>query len=453
MKKLSIRFRVTLWFTLLMTLLVGVVLTFLFLTSGSILHVSSEKKLVYAVASIEEPPDANSRSDEHSNGKGENGFIRKGVYLSVYDASGTLLEGIVPTGFDSSTPFLLQQARTIETNGVKWTVYDTKIVLPQMGEVWVRGVQPAGDSEATVASMMQIALIALPFFVVLAALGGYFLTGRAFRPVKQIRELAEEIGDGKDLSKRIRLGEGKDEIYTLANTFDRMFDRLEQSFEREKQFTSDASHELRTPTSVIISQCEYALENAETVEETKSALTVILRHAQKMSALISQLLALTRGDKGQQKLTLELVNFSELAELVAEELRERAEEKSITIQTKLEPNLLIRGDETMLMRMLINLVSNGITYGHAGGTVYIELHRDGGNIIGHIRDDGIGIAAENLNKIWERFYQVDPSRTSSLDGVGLGLSMVKMIVAAHNGTISVQSELGQGSDFAFILPF
>ncbi|MGE4354356.1 MAG: sensor histidine kinase [Oscillospiraceae bacterium] len=449
MKKLSIRLRVTLWFTLLMTLLVAVVLAFLLSASGRMLRATSEKDLIFSVENIEEASLETNRPEEHV---GENAFVRKGVYLSVYDTGGNFLYGVIPTGFDNSVSFSSGQMQTADNNGVSWTVYDIETTLPEYGEVWVRGVKPAGDSQDAIASMLHLARIALPFFVVVAALGGYFLTSRAFRPVKQITALAENIGDGKDLSKRIRLGEGKDEIYTLANTFDSMFDRLENSFDREKQFTSDASHELRTPTSVIISQCEYALENAQTLEEAKSSLDVILKHAQKMSSLISQLLVLARADKGQQKLNIEPVNLSELCALVAEEMQDMADEKTIIIHTALEPDLKINGDETMLMRMLINLVSNAITYGRTGGMVEITLQHEDGGLVGHVRDDGSGIAPADIDKIWERFYQADPSRASNSEGVGLGLSMVKWIAEAHGGRVSVRSELNKGSDFSFVLP-
>ena len=137
------------------------------------------------------------------------------------------------------------------------------------------------------------------------------------------------------MTQRIRLGEGKDEIYTLANTFDGMFDRLQESFEKEKQFTSDASHELRTPVSVIISQCEYALEHAATWEEAVGALdTGTLEQARKMSGLISQLLTLARTDKGHQKLNLELVNLSDLMEIIAEQQRSMPRRKTSVYRQK-----------------------------------------------------------------------------------------------------------------------
>lgn len=231
-----------------------------------------------------------------------------------------------------------------------------------------------------------------------------------------------------------------------------MIGRLEQSFESEKQFTLDVSHELRTPVSAIVSQSEYALENAKTMEEAKDALSVVLAQARKISGLISHLLMFSRIDMGHKMLTLELLNLSELTEMVAEEQYEAANEKGIEIQTNITSGLYVQADETMILRMLINLVSNAVTYGKPGGHILIGLEKDGNKIVGSIADDGIGIAEEHLNRIWERFYQINPSRTSAKSGgVGLGLSMVKWIVEAHSGSISVNSKPGEGSTFTFML--
>lgn len=448
MKKLSIRLRVTLWFTALMTLLVAIVLAFLFSVSGSLVHSESQKKLENLVNLVRTELLDDGESDipdEFVSGHDES-------YVAVFAADGSLLNGVLPADLELNLPFADQKTQSFESNDKNWTVYDRQVILADQSTVWVRGISASREEGTTYSAMLRLALIASPFLILLAAAGGYFITGRAFRPVKQITELAERIGDGKDLSQRISLGQGKDEIYELAATFDRMFDRLEASFETEKQFTSDASHELRTPTSVIISQCEYAIENADTLDEAKAALSTVLRQAQKMSGLIAQLLTLARADKGQQKLNIELVNLSELFELVMAEQSELAADKGIAIQTHITPNLLIHGDQTLLMRMLINLVTNGINYGRRGGSISAELETDGRQIIGRVRDDGIGIAPEHLDKIWERFYQVEASRSPSDSGVGLGLSMVKWIAEAHGGSVSAASEPGVGSVFTFTLP-
>ncbi|CZT54995.1 Sensor kinase CusS [Eubacteriaceae bacterium CHKCI005] len=450
MKRLSIKLRITLWFTLLMTLLTAFVLIYLFSVGDLVVASGSQNALISVVTdSVKdiEYDDGELEIDDDLD------YFQDGVYLSIYDQSGTLLYGHLPSHFPRETSLLDHQIQTLQNNKSNWYVYDMLYNVPESHEaVWVRGIMSSAGSGNAFDAMLKLAIVALPILVLLAAAGGYFLINRAFRPVRQITKTAEQISNDRDLSRRISIGDGKDEIYTLAAAFDHMFDRLQESFEREKQFTSDASHELRTPTAVIISQCEFALENAQTLEESKSALTTVLEQARRMSSLISQLLTLARADQAQTKLHIELINLSELCEMVADQVEEKANEKNISVVADIEPNLLLRGDETMLMRMLLNLMENGVKYGKTGGHLWIKLHRTKETILGEILDDGIGIASQDLEKVWERFYQVDTARSTSEEGMGLGLPMVKYIVEAHGGSIFVQSTLGQGSKFTFSLP-
>lgn len=373
-----------------------------------------------------------------------------GVYLSLYDTAGVPLYGFVPREFDNSVIFDDGSLRTVESGGHSWYLYDEQITVEDYGPVWVRSIAAADAFNSTLGTLGKTALLVLPVFVVLAAVCGYLLTRRAFAPVRQITQTAREIGEGGDLSRRIGLTGRKDEIHTLAAEFDAMFARLEQAFDREKQFTDDASHELRTPTAVILSQSEYALENTQPQGETRAALESIHTQAARMAALLSQLLMLARADKGRQVVQREPVDLSELVEMVTETEAEQAEARNITVQTELEPGVMVQGDETLLMRLLINLTENAIRYGRPGGQVKLTLRRQDGEAVGTVEDDGIGIAPEDLDKIWQRFWQADPARSGG--GAGLGLSMVRWIAQAHGGRVTVQSEPGKGSIFTFFLP-
>ncbi len=450
MNRISIKTKVTLWYTTLMVVLVSLMMMFIFFISKGLEETSTKNVLVGVVEDR-----LNKIDYEDGELKIDNDFdsFYLQVYLSVYSKDMQKVYGELPENIKSPQGFANNTIRTVNNGSSKWYVYDSRVSFEGYGDVWIRGITAISDSESALITMLSIAGVTLPFLVVVVALGGYFITGQAFKPVRQINEAAERIGGGRDLSQRIHIGEGKDEIYTVAKTFNDMIGRLEQSFESEKQFTLDVSHELRTPVSTIVSQSEYALENAKTIDEAKDALSVVLAQARKISGLISHLLMLSRIDMGHKMLTLELLNLSELTEMVAEEQYEAANEKNIEIRTNITSGLHVQADETMLLRMLINLVSNAVKYGKPGGHIVIGLVKDGNNIIGSVADDGIGIAEEQLPRIWERFYQVNPSRTSTrAGGVGLGLSMVKWIVEAHNGSISVSSKLGEGSIFTFILP-
>ena len=168
-----------------------------------------------------------------------------------------------------------------------------------------------------------------------------------------------------------------------------------------------------------------------------------------MSALIAQLLMLARTAGGSQKLHWEQVDLSELAELVAEQMEETADARHISVETSVQPGLVVQGDETLLMRLLINLLENGIKYGREGGWLRLTLTGDEDTVTGVVEDNGIGIAPEHLDKIWNRFWQADPAR--STQGAGLGLSMVKWIAEAHGGSVCVRSEPGRGTAFTFTL--
>lgn len=450
MNRLSIKARVTLWYASLMIGVVGLVLAVIFYISSTILTSSIESRLFEIVEDSLQEIDYENGSFEVDD---ESWLIEEGVYLSFYTTEGIFISGNMPPSFTYDVIFSAGEIQTITSEGSDWAVYDRMIYVEGYGNAWIRGISSFSEAESTMQTMLYVSLIILPFMVLIAVIGGYLITRRAFIPVKRITESAEAITDGNELSKRINLGKGRDEIYTLANTFDRMFDRLESSFETEKQFTSDASHELRTPIAVIISQCEYALESAESEQELLGALKVILGQSQKMSRLISQLLFLSRTDQEVQPMKYEEVNLSELAEVIIEEQKMLADQKNITIRSEIEPNLILDADETMMMSLLINLISNAVKYGKQDGYVSVQLKQDKDKIIGIIEDNGIGISESDQNKIWTRFYQVDTARTSEKEGgVGLGLAMVNWIVQSHNGTITLKSALSKGSTFAFSLP-
>ena len=447
MNRLSIPLRVTLLYTLFMVLLTGLSLGFLF-------HAGAQSRRQTTLDRMQTMAEASRKELEAKDGELEIDrdleAFDDGVYLSLYDTAGVPLYGFVPREFDNSVIFDDGSLRTVESGGHSWYLYDEQITVEDYGPVWVRSIAAADAFNSTLGTLGKTALLVLPVFVVLAAVCGYLLTRRAFAPVRQITQTAREIGEGGDLSRRIGLTGRKDEIHTLAAEFDAMFARLEQAFDREKQFTDDASHELRTPTAVILSQSEYALQNTHPQGETRAALESIHTQAARMAALLSQLLMLARADKGRQVVQREPVDLSELVEMVAETEAEQAEARNITVQTELEPGVMVQGDETLLMRLLINLTENAIRYGRPGGQVKLTLRRQDGEAVGTVEDDGIGIAPEDLDKIWQRFWQADPARSGG--GAGLGLSMVRWIAQAHGGRVTVQSEPGKGSIFTFFLP-
>ncbi|MGM9929096.1 MAG: sensor histidine kinase [Bacillus sp. (in: firmicutes)] len=449
MKRLSIKMKVTLWYTALIILIVSAILVFIVATSDKLLLFQLEDTLKHNVHELAEELDFEHGKREDDD---ELELYDDGVRLLIYSGDGQLLEGTVPDGL-SDVPFNDGNMQTSQQGQQEWLVYDLRTVVEDSQTVWIRGVTSLNVLSSTIDFITKLAFIIFPFFVVLAAVGGYLITRRAFKPIQQIIDSVNSISDGKDLTRRIDLQGNKDEIHLLAQTFDRMFDRLQKSFESEKQFTSDASHELRTPTAVIISQCEYGLSQSDNKEEMKSSLQVILKQAKKMASLISQLLMFARGDSKKARLVFEQINLSELTEMVVEELTETASEAEITMIADIQDDIDMKAEQTLMMRLWMNLISNAISYGKRGGWVKVQLFQDGEKVIGKVSDNGIGIEEQYQSKIWDRFYQVNASRTASDNHhLGLGLSMVKWIVDMHGGTIEVESKVGEGSTFTFELP-
>lgn len=448
MKKLSLKIKVTLMFTFFMTLLTCISLGLLFSLSSQEILGSVQAQLEKRVyESMDEVSVQNGKLDI------EQDFydLEDGIYLALYDETGTFLFGRVPYGFQEKTVFADGSMQTVGTGAARWYVFDIKYRPGEFQDVYIRGVCSINRAENSMKTVQRLALILLPLLVALTGTAGYFFIRRTLRPVRQITETVQEIQKDRDLSRRVGLGRGTDEVYVMAETFDKMLAQIEEGFQREKQFTSDVSHELRMPAAVILAQCEELLEDENLTREQKTQLKRIQKKASEMSDMISRLLFLSRADQGRQEIQKERVNLSELTEMAALEMELLAEKENIRLEMQIEENLFAEVDESLYIRMVVNLVSNAIAYHGGPGYVKIRLQGMENQIWGSIEDDGKGISPEDLPHIWERFYRVDKARIQDSHS-GLGLPMVKWIVQAHQGEIQVESTLGKGSVFTFWLP-
>lgn len=446
MKGLPLKWKLTILYTLFMMILTAAMLGVIFSLSSSTILASVKQELEDKVYdSLEDVEWEGSYLDIDSD------FfeVDDGIYLSVYDVSGNLLGGRVPYGLSETIPFS-EGLQEITVGDIRWYFLDISQEIEGYGQIYLRGITSVTDAESSLQVTLRMSLVLFPIMVLLMAGLGYFFIGRALRPVAKITATAREIYEKEDLSKRIGMAKGRDEIYELAQTFDQMLDKLEDSFQKEKQFTSDASHELRTPVTVILSQCEYLLDEGSLSMEEQKSVEVIKRKAQNMARMISQLLFLSRADQNRQVIQKEDLDLSMLTEIAVEEQQEIALSRGIRIETDIQEHIHGYVDETLFIRIWMNLLGNAITYGKENGWIKVGLSMKEGIIYGYVQDNGIGIRQEDLPKIWERFYQVDTSRASRENfGSGLGLPMVKWIVEAHGGKISAKSEYGKGSMFFF----
>jgi two-component system OmpR family sensor kinase len=278
--------------------------------------------------------------------------------------------------------------------------------------------------------------------------GGWWFVSRALRPVENISVAAVKISAG-DLSQRINVAEAESELGQLAAVLNSTFARLETAFAQQQQFTSDAAHELRTPVSVMLTQTQTALNRDRSAPEYRETVEACQRAAQRMRKLITALLELARLDAGQEVLKRLRFDFSETVSDCVESVRPLAEECGVKIFTDLPP-LEISGDSGRLSQVVTNLLTNAIQYNKSGGEVRVKLESQNGLAALTVSDTGAGISAEDVPRVFERFFRADESRSSG--NAGLGLAISKAIVEAHGGTIEVSSVKNAGTTFTIRLP-
>ena len=457
MKRLSLKIKLTLLYTFFMVLATCAVLAILLSLSNREILAGAQSRLERRV---QDSADDVTLEDGGLRVDSDFYSVAKDVYLSLYTEDMYFLYGRVPYGFDVQPEIADGRTRRIAEGNTDWYVYDMSFRLAEDYTVYLRGITSVTDAEASFGVTIRFAVILFPLMALVTAVIGYRFTRRTLLPVKQITRTVQKIRADADLSRRIGLKapEGRerrnrDEIYGLASTFDDMLEELEEVFQREKQFTSDVSHELRTPISVILAQCAECLEDEGLTARQREQLLLIERKAKDMAGMISQLLFLSRADQGRQPLQREPVNVSELTLMTAEEqqLLADAEGRGVRISCDAGSDITACVDETLFIRLLVNLISNAVSYSRPNGKVTVSLSCADGEITGTVCDNGIGISEEDLPHIWERFYRADASRQPGGHS-GLGLSMVKWIAEAHGGSVEAESRLGEGSTFTFHMP-
>jgi two-component system, OmpR family, sensor kinase len=285
-------------------------------------------------------------------------------------------------------------------------------------------------------------------FLVFAA-GVWLLSYRVLLPVKRVTHAASQV-TGLDLTQRVPLPKANDEMKELAVTVNNMLDRLQESFETQRRFTADASHELRTPVTAIVGHANYLLRRTKPTEEQVDSLTVIRREAERMAKLVNDLLELARADAGFA-IKREPMNLVEVIEAAHKAIAPVATGVNIALSMK-EPLIEVSGDASRLKQVILNLVQNAVNAGSKNVTVSVYLDKNKQDVNLEVLDDGPGIPAESLPHIFDRFYRVDGARSTRGNGSGLGLAIVKWIVQQHEGKVSVESKLGEGTVFTVVLP-
>ena len=434
-KRITLTFKITLWYTMFIVILLTSIILGTFFVSDSVVESSGKKKLIEEVTEI-------------SNGKENFTAFEDGVTLSLYDKDGNLIAGSIPKNFDVRDFSLGVVTYYTDSNNNKYMYYDIETNSEKFANgKYVRGIVQISSGQTS--WYLPFAIIAgSPIVILIITYGGYLIIRSSLKPVREMVEMAETISNSADLSKRITIEDGKDEVHKLALVFNEMLESLERASMRERQFSSDVSHELRTPISVIMSESEYGKKYIDTVDEAKESFAVIERQSKRMTIMINQILEMARLDN-RLEIPKEFFDLSSCLEETLEDYKKLFETKDIQLITNIEDNITLFGNQVLLIRLIDNLVSNALKY--ANSKIWISIAKRN-NIIIEVSDDGRGIADDEKAYIWDRFYKVDKSRSISEDNSsGLGLPISKKIVELHDGKIVALDNKPQGAKFVINL--
>ncbi len=478
----SLRFKLTLWYVLILGVLLISFSTFLYFTLSKSLHRDVDNKLRSLAEFI---------ASESSSPLSKFGFgnidqaletsmnLRPiGKFIQVLDESGnigrksdTLKNVQLPISLNTLKN-ASQGLITFETNRSIGNTPLRIITFPVVENSHVTKIVQIASSleevEDALNTLFIILIITVPLALMVAILGGQFLAHKALKPVDNITQTARMI-TSQNLNQRINPPRVKDEISRLIETFNEMISRLDQSFRQIKQFSSDASHELKTPLTVLKGEVEVMLRKERTSQEYQQTLKSNLEEINRMSQIVEDLLLLSKADTGQIRLNKEDINLTEILSEVVTQMDLLARSKKLHLSASNHyQDIHIFGDALRIRELFMNLIENGIKYTEEGGSIHITLQEEypspaknqSDRLEGEseryvkivVSDTGIGIAEDDREKIFSRFFRVDKARSREQGGSGLGLSICKWIVEAHQGEIKVESELGKGSSFIVRLP-
>ena len=485
----SFRFRLTLWFVLILAIILGGFSLFIYVRQVQVLRSETTTRLVAQAGQlelffssdflrsfeeyegeIEHLPNFSSdlpliqETDQFALLGNDGSVIQKSEYFSDTD-----LNAIYQLWLDSNQTaqpirYNLSNSHERERNnsgGVTDYIF--------IGSPFGIGQQNLGvlilgspiDPGGQLPRLVLILCLAYVFILLVAFGGGFWLANQAMHPVQMITRTAQDLSE-HNLTQRLNLSR-KDELGELASTFDQMLDRIQAAFERQRQFTADASHELRTPLTIIELEANRGLEHPRSQKEYQEILTTIQSENEWTSRMVNELLTLARLDSGRTVMQFETVDLKTMASEVIERLRPLANEKHITLQTGVLGGGNIQADRDYLSHVLVNLIENAINYVTQNDPKVIvetgEAIREGKSWLWvSVADNGPGIPPEHLDHLFDRFYRVDEARSRNAvedeidSGSGLGLAIVDSIVKAHHGEIDVQSKVGEGTVFTVWLP-
>ncbi len=337
------------------------------------------------------------------------------------------------------------------TSNRHYRTLDTEATMPGR-RYRILVAAPLEGTELMLRRLREVLLWAAPLVLLIGSLGGYWMSRRALQPVDAITRAAQTIGI-ENLSQRLEVPAAGDELARLSETWNNMLARLEAAVKRLSQFTADASHELRTPITLIRATAELTLRRERSGETYREALRHIIDDSDRTARLIEDLLSLARADAGLPALPLDRLELMPLVREVCEQGQILAEARQLEISAEApEQPVFVDANDPALRRLLLLLVDNAVKYTPAGGRITVSVGMEPSGATVTVRDTGIGIPDSALPHVFERFYRVDESRNREAGGAGLGLAIAQWIAQRHHASLEAESVMGQGSAFRVRFP-
>ena len=461
--ELSISKKLALWYGLSLFLMLSLFGYFLYETFHQSIHHNYDRHLLFVAEQLLPYIQAEDSLSIDLTGYSRNEALRGGVeygtYVRFYDQKGNLIYNS-PNFSDVEEPLKRQIPKEPQENSFssEWQSLPARTLYYPIknnngslsGWLELTGFEWTLHEELNRFKQYLFFLIAIS--VAFSILGGYWLSRKALSPVASIIDAAKSI-TATDLDKRIPVNyQVRDELTDLAETFNIMLNRLQQGFEREKRFTSDASHELMTPLSSLQSEAEIMLRKPRSIEEYRETIERMLVEVRRMSEMVHLLLQLSRVES-VHRAKPDTVNFSRITEVVLGKHRKDAQEKNIDVHPQIDPNLDVRAHAAYIEEVINNLLENALKYTPEGGSINLELKRSSNKAVLHLSDTGVGFDGDTKDRLFERFYRATQQEVQDQPGSGLGLPLVKAIIELYGGKIRAYSDgPGKGSTFVVELP-
>lgn len=450
----SIRWRLTFWNGLAFAAVLACFACLVYALLRDALLEQTDKLLLAGFGQLEGDPQAEADPDGRLAYWIEEYRDHQGLLCVVYSSDGSVRARTPGLADESLPPLPAVVEGRLSYNGDFPRIGRQRVMAKRLKlggrEAVMLLCAPLDGVDRQLARVRSVLLLAGPLALLLSAGFAYFLARKALAPVDRLRREADSV-TAERLDRRLATANPDDELGRLTQTINAMIERLERSFAEVRRFTADASHELRTPLTVLRSEVEVALGKEHSPAEHRELLSDVLEELGRMARLTDQLLALSRRDAGVEHLVRERVDLRALVASVADALGPLAEAKGVRLSLGAGGPVEVSGDESLLRQVFINVLDNAIKYTGAGGSVTVHVGlQDAASVV--VRDTGVGIPAEHLRRVFDRFYRVDKARSRAEGGTGLGLSIAQSIVHAHGGKIELTSTTAQGTACTVTLP-